>query len=155
MTKSLTTLVIGIAIASLGLFAADNSLGTWKRNIAKSPSTNPNPYTSQTTVREAAPNGVKVTNTGVRKDGTAANSSYTATYGGGFASVTGGTTFDSIALKQVNANSLTSEVKKTGGKYHLKGKSVVSKDGKTMTSTQKGTDADGKPLSLVIVYDKQ
>lgn len=150
-------MAIGIAITSLGLFAADNSIGTWKRNIAKSTSTatNPNPYTSQTTVREAVAGGVKVTSTGVRKDGKAANGSYTAKYDGKFVPVAGGGAFDSIAIKQVDANTFTSEAKKTGGKYRLKGKSVVSSDGKTMTSTLSGTDADGKPISVTAVYDKQ
>jgi len=32
---------------------------------------------------------------------------------------------------------------------------VVSKDGKTMTTTAKGTDADGKAMTLTLVYEKQ
>jgi hypothetical protein len=46
-------------------------------------------------------------------------------------------------------------VKKTGGKYHQTGKNVISKDGKTLTQTFKGTDADGKPVHGTNVYDKQ
>jgi hypothetical protein len=42
---------------------------------------------------------------------------------------------------------LTTEQKKTGGKYHTTGRTVISKDGKTLTITNKGTDAEGKPIT--------
>src|ERR1039457_7391006 len=48
----------------------------------------------------------------------------------------------------------TYEAKQTNGKYRSSGRSVVSKDGKTMTTTAKGTDADGKPMMLTLVYEK-
>jgi len=35
------------------------------------------------------------------------------------------------------------------------GTSVLSKDGKVLTITTKGTDASGKPFNSVAVYDKQ
>jgi len=47
------------------------------------------------------------------------------------------------------------ETKKTGGKYHSKGRTVISKDGKTMTLTTKGTNAEGKPTRATIVSEKQ
>ena len=43
----------------------------------------------------------------------------------------------------------------TGGKYHMTGRNVNSKDGKTLTQTSKGTDAEGKPVVSTIVFDKQ
>ena len=45
--------------------------------------------------------------------------------------------------------------KKKDGKYSVTGRSVVAKDGKTMTSTIKGTNADGKSYSATMVWDKQ
>lgn len=150
-------LTIALAATSMTVSAADNSLGTWKRNIAKSKSSTPvaNPYKSQTTVRSAANGGVKVTSTGERMDGTATNATYTLKYDGVAVPVTGSASFDSMSVKQIDANTFTNETKKTGGKYQTTGKTVISKDGKTMTVTQKGTDADGKPISFTIVYDKQ
>ena len=72
------------------------------------------------------------------------------------ASVTGtGSPYDIISLKQVNANTLTDERKKTGGPYKATGRNVVSNGGKTMTTTVKGTDADGKEFNFVYVLDKQ
>src|SRR5882762_6247759 len=116
MRKILARLVIGVAITAIGVFGADNSLGTWKRNVTKSKSSTPNtnPIKSLTTVREASDGGVKVTSTGERMDGTAINSSYTAKYDGKEYPVTG-VPWDTISIKQINANTYTSEVKKTGG----------------------------------------
>lgn len=42
-----------------------------------------------------------------------------------------------------------------GGKEMVHFRSVVSKDGKTLTNTTKGTDAQGKPFSRVAVWEKQ
>ncbi len=47
------------------------------------------------------------------------------------------------------------EAKKTGGKYQATGRLEVSKDGKTMTLSSKGIDADGKPMSLTLMTEKQ
>ena len=105
-------------------------------------------------VREASDGGVKSTATGQRKDGTAINSSYTAKYDGKEYPVTGAP-WDTISIKQIDANTFTAETKKTGGKYHTTGRTVISKDGKAMTVTNKGTDAEGKPVKNKIVYEKQ
>jgi len=47
-------------------------------------------------------------------------------------------------VKQVDADTFTGERSKKGGKYHATVRTVVSRDGKTMTRTVKGTGADGK-----------
>jgi hypothetical protein len=109
-----------------------------------------------TTVREASDGGVKVTTTGERSDGTKINTSYTAKYDGSASTVTGeGLLYDSISIKQVNANTLTDERKKTGGSYQATGRTVVSKGGKSLTVTTKGTNADGKAFTATFVLDKQ
>jgi 2',3'-cyclic-nucleotide 2'-phosphodiesterase (5'-nucleotidase family) len=98
---------------------------------------------------------VKVTNTGERTDGPI-NASYTAKYDGSAAAVTGtGSPYDSISIKQVNANTLTYEAKQTNGKYRASGRTVISSDGKTMTTIAKGTDANGAAMTLTLVYEKQ
>jgi hypothetical protein len=89
-----------------GGLGADNSIGTWKVNIAKSKYTPaPIPVKSYTMVRETAPGGVKVTITGERTDGAPINAGYTAKFDGPAAAVSGtGTPYDSMSIKQVNAN---------------------------------------------------
>jgi hypothetical protein len=157
MRTILTRAFIALAITTVAAFGADNTLGTWKLNVAASKYTPaPFPLKSLTTVREASSGGVKVTNTGERADGTMINAIYTAKYDGTATSVTGtGAPYDTISIKQVNANTLTDERKKTGGPYKATGRTVLSNGGKTMTTTVKGTDADGKEFNFVYVLDKQ
>jgi hypothetical protein len=154
MRHILAKLAMGTALTVLGMAGADNTLGTWKCNVDKTKSSGAPTLKSLTTVREASDGGVKVTSTGESMDGTAINSSYTAKYDGKEYPVTGAP-WDTISIKQIDANTFTTELKKTGGKFHSKGRTVVSTDGKTMTSTGKGTDAEGKPSTRTIVYDKQ
>ena len=155
MQRTAMKLIIGMTITAIGLFGADSSLGTWKYNPAKSKSTSANPIKSETDVREAMPDGgVKVTRTGQLTDGTSLNSSYTYKFDGKEYPATGGQ-FDVISVRQLDANTRTWEVRKTGGKYHMTGRTAVSQDGRTMTQTATGTDAEGKPVTQTIVFDRQ
>jgi len=106
-------------------------------------------------VREATPDGgLKLTRTGQLADGTPSNYSYTYKYDGKEYPVTGAP-FDTISVKRIDANTTSWEVRKTGGKYHFTGRTFISKDGKTMTQTASGTDAEGKPVTQTIVFDRQ
>src|SRR6266403_5252245 len=125
MQSIFARLVIGVAITAIGVFGADNSLGTWKRNVDKSTGSSPRTVKSLTTVREASDGGVKVTTTGENMDGTPINSSYTAKYDGKDYPVTGAP-WDTVSIKQTDANTFTSETKKAGSKYHTKGQTVIS-----------------------------
>ena len=144
-----------LAITAVVAFGADSMVGTWKLNAAKSKFTGSNAVKSQTDVREATPDGgVKVTRTGQLADGAAVKGSFAYKYDGKEYPATG-LAFDVLSVKRVDANTLTFEVRKAGGKYHVTGQTVVSGDGKTMTQTSKGTDAEGKPISSTVVFDKQ
>jgi hypothetical protein len=158
MRKFLTTLLMGAAIAVVsagGALADDNSVGTWKLNMNKSKfDPAPGPVRSLTSTREASDGGIKVTTTGERADGTPINASYAVKYDGVESSVTGAP-YDTIAIKQVDANTFTVILKNSTNKYRATGRTVISDDGKTLTTTNKGTDADGKPFTNVMVYDKQ
>ena len=154
---SLALIVLAIGIGSASAFGADNSIGTWKANTDKTKYTPaPWPVKSVTSVREAVTGGVKVTNRGERIDGTPINSTYTAMYDGSPAPVSGtGAPYDTISLKQKNADTFDYDAKNSKGKYHVHGRQEISHDGKTMTLKAKGTDADGKPVTLELVYEKQ
>jgi hypothetical protein len=60
-----------------------------------------------------------------------------------------------VSIKRVDANTTTFESKNSATKFHVTGRVVISKDGKTLTQTYKGTDTAGKPLSVKYVFDKQ
>jgi hypothetical protein len=150
-------LVISMAITAIGVFGADSSVATWKFNAAKSKTTSTNPIKSQTDVREATPDGgVKVTRTGQFTDGAPNEGTYSYKYDGKESSAAAtGLPFDKISVKRRDANTTSWEVKKTGGKYHATGHNVISKDGRTLTQTAKGTSAEGKPEVSTNVFDKQ
>ena len=151
---ALLTLMTTITASAWG---ADNSLGTWKVNIAKSKYTPaPFPVTSLMVTREAAPDGVKVTTTGTRTDGSSINSTYTAKYDGSSSVVTGeGSPYDSMSVKQGDANTFTYEAKNSKTKYRASGRITISADGKTMTTVASGVDPNGKPMTVKLVYEKQ
>jgi hypothetical protein len=155
MKTILNKAFIALAITAIAALGADNSMGTWKLNVEKSTYTPaPMPIKSLTTVREAGNGGVKVTTTGEQADGTPINSTASVKYDGHDYPFTGAP-WDSMSIKQIDANTFAAESKQSNGKYHATGKTVVAQDGKTMTTTTKGTNAAGVPFTAVFVYDKQ
>jgi len=157
MRTALTWILALVATATM-ILAADNSLGTWKYNTAKSKrkGVSSAPISNLTVTREASDGGVKITAKGERSDGSKIDTVTEAKYDGKPVTVKGeGLTWDTVAIKQVNDNTLTEERTKQGGKYHATVRTVISGDGKTMTSTSKGTGSDGKPMTVTAVFDKQ
>ena len=155
MRNIVAKLVIGTAITAIGMYGADNAVGTWKYNAAKSRSTSSNPIKSRTDVYEATPDGgTKVTRAEERADGTSSNYSYTYKTDGKEYPVRGAP-YDTISIKRINANTTTTEVKKKNGAYHQTSRHVISTDGKTKIQTVKGTDAGGKSVVARLVYEKQ
>ena len=153
--------VLGITLAMFALanagWAADNTLGTWKYDTAKSKQAPAaSPIKELTVTREDAGDAVKITAKGERENGSKIDATSVVKYDGKDVDVTGSNlTWDTLSAKQVNANTFTEMRSKKDGKYRSSVRSVVSKDGKTMTSTTKGTNADGKPFTAVAVFDKQ
>jgi hypothetical protein len=155
MPRIVAKLIIEVAITTIAMFAADHSIGTWKYNPVKSKPASSTMFKNRMDVREATPDGgVKVTRTEVLKTGASSDGTFTFKYDGKEYPATG-TRFDTISAQQVDANTTNWEVKKTDGKMHQTAHNVVSKDGKTMTVTIKGTDAEGKAAPGTYVYDRQ
>ena len=156
MKKSLRIAVAMAAIATSAL-CADNTLGTWKLNPEKSkPPAGQSRITSLTIVRVGSGDGVQVTAKGEREDKSKIDTSYSAKYDGKEVTISGsGLPYDTIAIQQVDANTLSDVRSKKGGMYKGTGRWVVSNGGKTATLTTKGTGADGKPFSGTSVYEKQ
>ena len=150
----MTFAVLAMAAIALG---ADNTLGSWKYNTGKSrPAPGVSPITNLTVTREAADGGAKISAKGERADGSKIDTITTVKYDGKEVAVMGtGLTWDTTAIRQVDANTITEERSKKGGKYRSTVRTVVSTDGKMMTSTAKGTGTDGKAFTAVTVFDKQ
>lgn len=135
---------------------ADNSIGTWKLNLAKSKRTPPsaNPVTDFVIVYEPADEGVNGTITGQLRDGTAIHFGGPVRFDGKEYPVAGAP-WDTYSFTPVDAHTCTFVDKKRGGKFHVLGRQVISEDGQTMTITSEGTDADGTPVTALQVYEKQ
>jgi hypothetical protein len=139
------------------LLAQDSPwVGTWKLNVAKSKFTGTQPPKSETRTEVAQGDGFKVTYEGIAANGSPISYSYTTNLDGKDSSYSGTTPFgaDTGAVARVDANTRTGILKKAGKTiYTVRG--TVSKDGKTLTQTFKGTNAQGQPFSGTMVWDKQ
>ena len=140
---------------SLGAQATDPLIGTWKLNVAKSKYT-PGPVPKSQTVKfESSGQGVKVTVDGVNADGTRMPvTQYTANYDGKDNPITGSQDVDMVSLKRIDART-TVRTDKKGGKVLVTRTRTVAQDGKMLTITSKGTNAQGQAFNEVGVYDKQ
>jgi len=152
-----TVVVLAVLVSGVLLAQSDPLIGTWKLNTAKSKFGAGPGHQSLTLTYEAQGNGVKQSAEGTYADGSPIASSYAANYDGkdNPVSGTGGPGgADTIALKRIHPNTTEATWKKAG-KVVWTFRYVVSKDGKVMTEARKGTNANGQPVSSVVVFDKQ
>ena len=129
-------------------------MGTWKLNVEKSKfSPGPAPK-SITTKFEPAGKGVKWTAERIGADGKLLGSEYTANYDGKDYPLKGSPTVDAVSLRRINA--LTTErVNKKEGKVVSTETREIAKDGKSYTTTVKGTDTKGQPINILMVFEKK
>jgi hypothetical protein len=140
---------MGAAVA----FAGENWVGSWKLNAAKS-QLGSGAIRAQTLKFEATPDGIKLTSEGTDAEGKPMNGGYTSKFDGKDVPWAGNPMADTASPKRIDDNSYENIWKK-GGKATVTAKVSVSKDGKTLTVTQTGTDAQGKAIHSVAVYEKQ
>ena len=146
---ALVSLFAGAAVC----VAADANLGTWKLNEAKS-KLGPGATKNHTVVYEEAGDSVKVTVDGTTSDGKAVHSVWTGKYDGKDYPATGDSTSDTRWYKKIDDRTVEFGGKKDG-KVVLTGRVTVAADGKSRTVHTSVTDASGKKVSSVAVYDKQ
>lgn len=147
-------IVVAIGMVALSAQAPDPRVGSWTLNVAKSKySPGPGPK-SQTLKVEAVGQGEKVTSESVTSDGTRVTQQYTANYDGKDYPITGSPVADTVSLRRIDSHT-TERTDKRGGKVVQTLHRVVSKDGKTLTTTTKGTNPQGQPVNNVAVFEKQ
>ena len=153
MKRLLTAAALVGFVGGTALAQSTNPLvGTWKLNAAKSKGTT---FKSGTTKVEAAGAGVKFSVELVGTDGTPTRWSFTANYDGKDNPVTGNSPYgDTVALTRVDPKTTRITVKQAG-KVTVTQTIVVSDDGKTRTTTTKGTNAKGEAVDAVSLYEKQ
>jgi hypothetical protein len=151
-TRTIVLTLVLCLVAALS-FASDINLGTWKLNEAKS-QIPAGAAKNNTVVYEAVGDSIKATVDGTDGSGKAMHNEWTGKFDGKDYPVTGDPTSDTRAYKKVGSRSLDLTVKKDG-KVTINGRIVVAADGKSRTLTASGTDAMGKKIKSVSVYDKQ
>jgi hypothetical protein len=151
----LRTLFLTLALAFFGvqLCSAQDYLGSWKLNEAKSkiPAGMAHVVTS---TYEAQGDQIKAVGDGVDGNGSPMHAEWVGKFDGKEYPVTGSGFTDSRSYKQVDAHTLSLTNKKDG-KTVSTARIVTSADGKTRTVYITQTDPAGKNLTGTAVYDKQ
>jgi hypothetical protein len=146
-------LVLAFCGFAASLWAADPFVGTWKMNPTKSTFIG-QPVNNYTVIIEAQGNGLKLIQDRVEADGKVTHIEFTAKYDGKDYPLTGNPDADTVSYTKPNANT-TEYVYKKNGKEVYDGRAVVSKDGKTMTRTLKGKNAQGQDFTYSMFLEKQ
>ncbi len=149
------TILFLLAVATVA-WAADPFVGTWKLNLEKSKYSPGPPPKSATLKIEAQKNGLKYVTDGVNAQGNPTHAEFAFIYDGKDypLKATSAPLDLTIAVKKINTNTHNT-VLKQAGKEMSTGREVVSKDGKTMTRTNKGKNAQGQEFNNTVVFDKQ
>jgi len=151
----LKTIFLTLALVLIGaqLCSAQDSLGSWKLNEAKSkiPAGMAHVVTS---TYEAQGDQIKVSGDGVDPSGNPMHAEWVGKFDGKDYPVTGTSFTDSRSYKQVDAHTLMLTNKKDG-KIVSTARIVTSADGKTRTVHTTQIGPEGKNLTATAVYDKQ
>lgn len=173
----ITTLV---PITNVRAQPADRVIGTWELNLAKSrfepgpaPRSETRTYEAPpvstirtrgfdaqgraTEVEYPVPRGagiIMMSATVVGADGAPKTMEYTAMYDGKDYPFIGDPNVDTISLKRIDDLTIEATTKKAG-KVVSTGRRVISKDGKVMTITFKGSSDKGQTISNALVFDKR
>lgn len=154
--QSITALALAAVVTAAAAHAQakDPVIGTWALNVAKSKfNLGPAPKSQ---LRGYVKSGDKIdaTFTGVNADGKPMKIEFSSAYDGKDYAYVGDPNADAISFKRIDAYTVEATVKK-GGTVMYHATRVISKDGKIMTVTQAGKDANGKDSKNVLVFDKK
>lgn len=153
-TAFVTTLLLVTFALNMSAAAADQHSGTWKMNPAKS-TYSPGPTPKSFIVKiDSDVDSIKLTAEGIDAAGNPTHVEYTARFDGKDYPITGAPNANTVTVQRIDASTIRSTQKKAD-QVVMTVTSVVSKDGKTRTSTFKGKDAQGADVNNVVVYDKQ
>jgi hypothetical protein len=158
--KRIAVVVVTLAFLVVGSIARTQSsdpwIGTWKVNLEKSTySPGPKPTVPATVKIEPSAGGIKTTIDGTTPEGQPTHTETVAGFDGKDNPVKGASAPNMTnALKRIDDR--TFEVMgKVDGKPAVTTRVAVSADGKTMTATQTGKNAQGENINNAIVLDKQ
>jgi hypothetical protein len=136
----------------------DPALGSWKLNVAKSTFTPGPPIKGDTRSYEVNNDGwLIVTTETIQPDGSRTGVRFAAKFDGKAYPQIGrfGPTVTLITYEPVDKRTLKYTQRDSAGKVVSTNTRTVSADGKTMTIEQKTTDASGRPVVNVELFERQ
>jgi len=151
VSRTLCTILL---LATAG-YAADNFLGTWTLNVAKSKyDPGPAPKSQTTKLEATTEGGVREIGDRVNADGSKTQWEWTAKFDGKDYAVKGDPDRDMVSLKKIDDNVIEVTNKKNG-KVTNTMKIVVAKDGKSRTNEAAFTNAKGVKVHNIIFFDRK
>ena len=135
----------------------DPWIGTWKVNLAKSTySPGPKPTVAATVTMEPSAGGLKIAIDAANPQGQPTHTEMVGAFDDGKDNPVEGALApnSTITYKRINGRTIEA-MGKVDGKPTTTTRVVISADGKTMTATQTGKNAQGENVNNVIVADKQ
>lgn len=137
----------------------DAWVGSWKLNLAKSKySPGPAPKSSTLKIEPAPGGGQKHTFDGINARGETTHSERVTKFDGSEspiqAVVPAASTKITNTFRRLDDHSFE-VVSRVEGKLTTTARNVISRDGKTMTQTVTGNNAQGQAVNNTVVYDKQ
>jgi hypothetical protein len=131
--------------------ATDPVVGTWTLDVAKSKFSEGHALKSQTRMYSQSADGITLNMKTVGADGKETTTQTTYHLDGKDYPITGSPQYDTLSAKQINPHTASFTLKK-GGKTVGTTRRTVSKDGKTLTATDKMA---GSTAVDTEVFDKQ
>ena len=134
--------------------SSDPWMGTWKVNLEKSTfSPGPKPTTPVTVKMESPAGGIKITTDGTTPDGKPLHTEVVGAFDGKDNPVKGNDLPMTAAYKRIDGRTFESHDQNRWQADDDQGMGLA--DGKTMTATVTGKNAEGQTVNNVIVHDKQ
>ena len=156
--SSLLVTIAALVIATPAMTQTqDPWVGTWKLNLAKSmyepANLAPN---SQTIIQAAVPGGgSKITTDGTDAQGKATHTETQTMFDGKSSMIAGASDANTTRVYKRIDGRTYEYVQSVDGKVTTTVRTVVAADGKTRTITTAGTDAQGRTIHNVALYDRQ
>ncbi len=150
-------LVVLLAVSSTARAQSpDPWIGTWKVNLAKS-TYNPGPKPTVAGTIKVEPSGgnLKTTLDGANAQGQPTHTETVGTFDGKDNPVMGASAPNTTTAYKRIVDRTFEAMGKVDGKPTVTTRVVISADGKTLTATQTGNNAQGQSVNNVIVADKQ
>jgi hypothetical protein len=154
-TTALLFSALAMALPQIGFAQSNSSAGTWKLNLARSKFSPGPPPGSSTLAFQVEGQSLRAAAEGIDGQGNPTKVVHGPyLYDGKSYPVMGARGYDAASYKIVNDS--TDEITRTKlGKVVQTVTEVLSADGKTLTFTTTGVNANGQQINNVAVYEKQ